>query len=317
MKKLFDSCKIRNTIIKNRIDVPPMVNLKGDNPEGLVNDHSLKYYERLKDGNFGIVTLEALVVDPNGKLALNQLGVWNDQQIDGYQKIAKMYQGTNTILMAQLHHAGVMSVIDNAISASDIEIATKTRKLQARAMSIDEIKMIEQAFINAALRIEKAGINGVELHGAHNYLLSQFLNDRVNKRNDDYGQDHTLIIKNIVNGIRAKANKDFIIGIRMGAFEPTLNDAINHARIFEEIGMDYLSVSHGFSFLADEYAPENYEYAEVIFGASEIKKEVNIPVFAVEGIKTHKQANDILALTNVDMVCIGRATLQNPKWAII
>lgn len=99
--------------------------------------------------------------------------------------------------------------------------------------------------MNAAVRIWKAGYDGIELHGAHRYLICQFLNPRVNKRTDEYGKQPTLFVIEIINRIREIVPDTFIIGIRLGAFEPTLADGIANAKALEKNGIDFLNISYG------------------------------------------------------------------------
>ncbi len=311
MKKLFDTFKIRNLEIKNRICVPPMVCFNYSDKSSFVTDENIQHYKNYSQGGFGLVIVEANVIDENGVLAPEQLGIFSDEHIVNHKKITENFINNNTPVILQIHHAGVMSSLKETVSSYEYTLRDKT----ARELSIDEVKKIETNFINSAIRAEKAGYKGVELHAAHNYLLTQFLNSRVNKRSDEYGKDRLLIIKNIYKGIRENVNSDFIVGIRLGAFEPTLNDGINHAKLLEKIGFDYLNISSGFSFEADSEKPIDFPFSDVIYGASEIKKQVNIPVFCVNGINSHKTAKEVLEQCNVDMVCIGKASLVNQNWA--
>ncbi len=309
MKKLFEEFKIRNTTIKNRVCVPPAVCFGFSDDTGYVTQKNINHYNEYAKGGFGLVIIEATAIDKNGRLSFDQLGIFEDGQIEGHKKIAELFKDSTVVL--QIHHAGVMSPCEDLVSSYEYTLKDKA----ARKLSLKEVKEMEEKYILAAIRAYKAGYNGVELHGAHNYLLTQFLNERVNKRDDEYGKDKTLIVKNILKEIRKNTSKDFIVGIRMGVFEPTIDHGIKHAKIFEEIGIDFLNVSSGFSFEADAIKPENFEFKDVIYGAGEIKKNVSIPVFAVNGINSKQDAQKVLEITDVDMVCLCRATLVNQNWA--
>ncbi len=311
MKKLFEELKIRNTVIRNRLCVPPMVYFNLSDSTGKATEKNAEHYKSLAEGGFGLIIVEANAVEKEGRLSFDQLGLWNDDQIEGHKKIVEQIKKENVAVVVQIHHAGVMGVCKNIVSSSEYTVRERT----ARALTTDEVKYIENSFVNAAIRAEKAGYDGVELHGAHSYLLTQFLNSRVNKREDEYGEDRTLIVKNMLKKIRENTNDDFIVGIRMGAFEPTIDDGINHAKTFEQIGLDFLNVSYGFSLEADDPTPSDFPFSGAVYGAGEVKKHVNIPVFAVNGITTAKQAKDALEATDVDMICIGKGALVNPNWA--
>ncbi len=311
MKQLFESFKIKGLEIKNRVCVPPMVCFNFSDGKGNVTDKNVEHYKSVAKGGFGLVIVEATVVSEQGMLHSSQLGLWNDSQIDGHKRIVEAVHSENTPVVLQVHHAGVMSPREDRVSSFEYNLNGN----QARALTFEEIVEIENHFADTALRAQKAGYDGVELHGAHNYLITQFMNSRVNKRTDAYGEDRALFVKNIVKKIRAKVGEDFVVGIRMGVFEPTLQDGVNHAKIFESIGIDFLNVSGGFRFEADPEKPDDFPLDHLIYGAGEVKKAVNIPVFAVYEINSKQKAEQTLELTNVDMVCIGRGVLVNYNWA--
>ena len=154
-----------------------------------------------------------------------------------------------------------------------------------------------------------------QFHACHSYLISQFLNRKVNRRDDLYGQHPELFALEIIHGIRQQTPPDFVIGIRLGGFEPTLADGIEYARIFEESGVDFLDISYGFVQESTPTVPKDYPFKDIIYAAQKIKEAVSIPVFAVNGINSPELADEILEKTNVDMVDIGRGTLVNYNWA--
>ena len=133
--------------------------------------------------------------------------------------------------------------------------------------------------------------------------MCQFFNRRVNRRSDEYGREPERFALEILTGIRALTPKSFIIGIRLGAFEPALADGIAHAKALEEAGIDFLDISYGFQGMDEPEKPEDFPYRDVIYGAAEIKKQVHVPVFAVYGIQSPQMAEDILMRTGVEM-CI-------------
>ena len=108
---------------------------------------------------------------------------------------------------------------------------------------MDEIHVLENEYIQAVRRAYEAGYDGVELHGCHSYLLSQFMNKRVNKRTDEYNADGMKILENILEGIRKVVPENFIVGIRLGAVEPPIEDGIAHAKWLEALGIDFINVS--------------------------------------------------------------------------
>ena len=119
----------------------------------------------------------------------------------------------------------------------------------------------------------------------------------------------------ILEGIRKTVPEDFVVGIRLGAFEPTLEDGIRHAKILEQHGIDFLDISYGFTEEQETEKPAGFPYKDIVYAAGEIKKQVSVPVFAVNGIRTPEDARGALELTQVDMIDVGRGSLANSNWA--
>ena len=312
MKALGDTFKIKHTLIQNRICFPPMVCFKYDHADGMVREESVKHYRTLAKGGAGLLIQEATCINPNGKLAPLQLGIWSDDQIDGLKKITTAVHEEGGTLILQIHHAGVVGIAEDPLCPSPYQFNEKTGK----EMSLEEIAQTQKDFVEAARRAYLAGYDGVELHGCHNYLICQFLNPRVNKRTDMYGETPIKFVTEILDEIRKITPENFIVGIRLGAFEPTLEESIKNSIILEKAGIDFLDISFGFVPESEPYAPEGYPFDTRIYAAEEIKKKVSIPVFAVGNIHTPETAKAVLEKTNVDMVDVGRSMLVDPDWAI-
>ncbi|HPS62329.1 MAG TPA: hypothetical protein PLK82_04665 [Bacteroidales bacterium] len=160
-------------------------------------------------------------------------------------------------------------------------------------MTRDGIRAIEEAFIAGAVRAREAGFDGVELHGAHGYLLNQFASVHYNKRTDEYGGSLSgclTLAEGIIRGIRNRCGEGFIIGYRMGANSPTLEDGIRIAGMLETFGVDLLHVSHGGNLLNLPRTPREFEFNWIVYCATRVRPEVGIPVIAVNEIKTAERA---------------------------
>lgn len=315
MSRLFTPWSLKGRTIKNRICVPPMVCFGWSDESGAVSDRHVEHYRAIAEGGAGLIIQEATCVDPDGRLSMDQLGIWEDTQIEGLKKIVDAVHGAGVPILVQIHHAGVISDTENRVCPSDYSCVHKGVEKHGRELTVEEIRRIEEEFIEGARRAWEAGYDGVEIHGCHSYLISQFLNWRVNRRTDEYNSESMTILKNILDGIRKAVPGEFIVGIRLGAFEPGVTEGIAHAKWLEGQGIDFIDVSYGFDLEAKREKPEGYPYAEAIYGAERIKKEVSVPVFAVFGIKDGETAEHILEDTNVDMVDIGRGVLVNYNWA--
>ena len=301
--------RIRSLDIKNRLLVPPMVCYHWAEQDGHVSEKHLQHYENFAAGGFGLIIVEATAITPRSRLADPELGLWDDAQIDGFREIAERVHKYGAKVFVQLVHAGLNGIDKDAETVSDIPWR---RGINGHEMSVKRIRETTQDFVSAALRAQQAGLDGVELHGCHGYLLSQFMNKRLNHRTDAYGEDVTLFAKEALTAVRAAVRDDFIVGIRLGAFEPLLEDGIRHALALAPY-TDFLNVSYGGE--CDPAKPEGFSCSEAVYGASRIKALLpDMPVFGVHQIDSAEAVQNALA-TGIDMAAIGHAALVDPAFA--
>lgn len=315
MTKLSEPLKIKGITVKNRICVPPLVCYGWVGEDGIVTDKNVEHYRAMARGGAGLIIQEATCICPEGRISADQLGIWSDAHIPGLKRIVDAVHGEGVPIFIQLHHAGVIGGLDPVVAPSDYSCLHKGVLKNGRALTLEEIHTITRQFIDGARRAYAAGYDGVELHGCHGYLLCQFMNRRVNRRTDAYRSDDMLILDNIMSGIRKVTPPEFIMGIRLGVFEPTLADSIAHARWLEDHGIDFIDASYGFTYEMDKEVPEDYPLLDIHYGAQVLKGQVSVPVFAVYGIDSAARAQQVLDVTGVDMVDIGRGTLVNYSWA--
>ena len=161
-------------------------------------------------GGFGLTMTCASHVQANGKGFPGQLGIFSDKHIEGHKRLATELKSHGSLAVVQLHYAGMRSPEDliegQPVSASSI------KKHNARELSLEEVKQLKNDFVSAALRAQKSGYDGVEVHGAHGYILSQFLSADINARIDDYGgslDNRARLLFEITNGIRQACGPDF------------------------------------------------------------------------------------------------------------
>ena len=313
MQKLFREFNIKNVKMKNRICIPPMV--VGFSNDGSVTPENVERYKKLAQGGAGLIIQEATCINIDGKLSGNQLGMWADEQIEGLKRIVDVVHQENCPIFIQIHHAGVVGISENPLCPSDYEYKKNEKTVIGREMTIEDIKSIQNDYIQAARRAYEAGYDGIELHGCHGYLISQFLNKRVNKRTDEYGTNPENFVIEILDGIRKITPKEFVVGIRLGGFEPTIEDGVHYAKVLERNGIDFFDISYGFANEQEMKVPEGYKYSNAVYAAERIKEEVSVPVFAVNGIYSAETAEEILNERDIDMVDIARGALINPNWA--
>lgn len=309
VKQLFDTVQIRNTTVRNRICVPPMITYGSGAEAG---DDRIRHYRALAAGGAGLIIAEATCVTDKGQLGQGQMGVWDDAHIPGLRELAEAVHEEGGTVLLQLHHAGVVGM--GEFLCPDAYVLNET--VTGKKMTLGDIETVTEAFIQAGRRAYEAGFDGMELHGCHSYLISQFLNSRVNRREDLYGQTPEKLPIDILTGIRRLVSPDFIVGIRLGVFEPTLADGLRHAKLMDAAGFDFLDISYGFTREQDlPELPGGFPYRDVVYAAGEVKKACSLPVFAVNQIRTPQEAQGVLERTDVDMTDIGRAMLVDYEWA--
>lgn len=315
MGLLFQPFQIKNLNIKNRICFPPVVCYSAGREDGFVTEQHIEHYRNIAKGGTGLIIQEATCVDKMGRLSRRQLGIWEDGQIDGLSGIVKAVHEEGCPILIQIHHAGAAGVEKELLCPSNYCFQKNGSQNIGREMTIEEIHQIRQEFVDAAVRAYKAGYDGVELHGCHQYLMCEFFNGRVNKREDEYGIYPERFAVEILKAVKARVPKEFLVGIRLGGFEPDLKSSQQFAKILEKEGIDFLDISYGFTGEDETYAPDDFLFQPCIYAAQEIKKVVSVPVFAVNSIMSPEMAEEVLQKTNVDLVDIARGIMVNPSWA--
>jgi 2,4-dienoyl-CoA reductase-like NADH-dependent reductase (Old Yellow Enzyme family) len=321
MPQLLDPLKVGSLELRNRIVIPPMATNYANN-KGEVTDKLIEHYvDRTKD--LGLLIVEHSFVAKTGRVRLTQLGAHSDHLIPGLSKLVDAVHENNTPLALQINHGGGTTSRDitgsQPIAPSSVMHPRMGNEIP-HELSLDEIKEVIYCFKRAAFRAAKAGFDAVEVHGAHGYLLGQFMSPLTNKRKDDYGgslKNRARLSCKIIDEIRGDLGPDFPIFYRLGAEDMylgglSLQEGVEAAKMFVDKGVDILDVSGGL--IGD--APEGLEGpGYFVPQAAAIKKAVNVPVIGVGGINTAHEADEIIRSGKVDLVAIGRAILKEPKWA--
>lgn len=314
-EKLFTPWSLKGFQLQNRICVPPLVIYTWSDDTGIVSEKHLAHYKDLVRGGAGLVIQEATSVCREGRITLDQLGIWEDGQMQGLKRIAEVMHSAGMPAIVQLSHAGLLGAKpEYQVSPSAYRCFGNGEERSGRELTKEEIHRIEQQFIDGAKRALRSGYDGIELHASHGYLLSEFMNAGLNRRTDAYNAKDGLILRNIIEGIRAVTPPDFLLGVRLGVFEPDLDAGIQNARWLESLGVDFIDAFYGCDWEARLEQPEGYPFNSSIYGAERVKQAVSIPVFAVYQISSGEQAEAILTQTGVDMVVIGRGSLVNESW---
>lgn len=323
LKNLFSPITIKGKTLKNRMAVAPMVT-NYCNEDGTCTEMFSAYHEAKAKGGFGMIITEDFAVRPRGKGFKHLPGLWNDEQIPGFKEFTKRIHKHDTVLIAQIYHAGRQSskmVLGEAPQAPSA-IPCPFSPDMPEELSIEEIKKIITEFGDCALRAEKAGFDGIEVHGAHGYLISQFMSSYTNKRTDEYGgslQNRIRFAVEVVKDIRSKVSKDFIVGYRISADEyvtggRNIGDTMTIVPYLEEAGIDYIHVSAGVYRSFDDIIPSQYRgHSWNTNAAVEVKKITKLPVISVGRINDPRLAETIIASGKSDIVAMGRQSLTDPE----
>lgn len=322
MSNLLKSLQIKNLKLKNRLVMPPIATSKAD-PEGRVSQEILDYYdEKSKGGYISLIIVEHAYISKEGQYSERQLSVTDDTSIEGLKKLANVIHNNGSRAIMQINHAG--SATNQELTGHQpvgpSAIPHPRRGNLARELSVEEIKIIIEQFKDAAVRVKKAGFDGVEIHGVHGFLLNQFLSPLTNKRTDAYGGDvfkRVRIYKEIIEAIINELGRDFPIFVRLSVTDHmegglTIEDSKLAAQELEKSGLAGLHVSGGFC----GYTPPN-SGEEGYFSAfsQAIKSVVALPVILTGGITRPSVAEDLLASGKADLIGVGRAIMNDSNWA--
>jgi len=312
---LFSGFDLKGFRVKNRIVFPPMVCFGYAGEDGIAGPKNIEHYRLRAESGAGILITEATAVQKDGRASASQLGIWSDDHIEGLGGVTATVRGHGAVSILQLHHAGLMT--PPAVSPVPVGPSAEKEKPSSRELTNDEIRGIIKAYIQGAVRAREAGFDGVEIHGAHGYLLNQFANPLWNQRTDEYGgsfENMMRIATEIIHGIRADCGNEFIMGYRMGANSPTLEAGIEIARYLESLGIDYLHVSHGGNLQNLPRPPKGFDFNWIVYSGVSIRKHIKIPVIVVNEIRTPQRAEFLVAGGYTDFVSIGRPQLADPYW---
>ena len=311
---LLEPLKVGGFTLRNRIVMAPMQSGRATF-EGAVTNKLINFYVK-RSAFVGLPIVEHAYVSIAGKLSLKQLGIYDDALISGFEKLATAIQETGAPAVLQITHAG--GVANKKVIGT--QPAGPSAQGKMRELQKTEIESIADEFVLAAKRAVKAGFDGVELHGAHGYLLCQFFSPLLNKRNDEFGsslENRMRFPLMVTKKVRAILKGKLLL-YRIGADDLAPNgiqiaESKEFAVKLQEAGVDIIDVSGGMC----GAEPKQLEKVKGYFipQASKIKKAVKVPVIGVGGITAATYADKLVREGAVDLVAVGRALLKEPDWA--
>jgi 2,4-dienoyl-CoA reductase-like NADH-dependent reductase (Old Yellow Enzyme family)/thioredoxin reductase len=316
---------------RNRIVLSPMVRNYAT-PEGFVTRQLIDHYASLARGGIGLIIVEATFVERSGKGFYQQLGIHDNRCITGLNELVDAVKEYGSRVSIQLHHAGRQT--DMATSGMAVvapsPIPCPVSEGSPKELTIGEINKLVEAFAQAARRAKQAGFDAVELHGAHGYLVNQFLSPNTNQRTDKYGgnlEGRATFLLEIISRTRELVGKDFAVTARINADDyvaggMTITECQELARILEKVGIDALNITAGtYECMLDDritspfgmistYAPRG----QLIALAEQVKEVVNIPIITVGAI-TPEIGEKALRDGKADFIAMGRALIADPGLA--
>jgi len=317
MVNLADSVSFgRGPASKNRFMLAPLTNSQS-HVDGTLSDDEYTWLVKRAEGGFGLTMTCASHVQAVGQGFPGQLGCFDDKHIPGLTRLADAIRANNSLSFVQLHHAGRRSPSE-LIGGAPV-CPGEDEKTGSRVLTTEEVEQLIEDFIVAAVRCEKAGFDGVELHGAHDYIICQFLNAELNTRSDKYGgsfENRQRVLFDIINGIRARCGKDFNLAVRLSPerFGMKTSEIVQvYKRIVAEGKVDLIDMSlwDCFKLGADE------DYADQRLVDIFANLERGNVVLAVAG-KLYS-ADDVQRAVDAgaDMVAVGRGAVSNHNFPVL
>jgi NADPH2 dehydrogenase len=324
MNTLFTSLHIKNVTLRNRIVMPPMC-MYSAGSDGLATPwHSFHYRTRAQGGT-ALIIQEATAVESRGRISSRDLGIWDDSHIPGLRDIVKGIKAEGAVPAIQLGHAGRKCCApgEDVIAPSPINFDPADGEYKTpREMSRQDMDVVAESFKNAALRAAEAGYEILEIHGAHGYLISEFLSPLTNTRTDDFGGDiarRAEFLRMIVRAVRSVWKEENPLILRISALDYAeggnkSEDLAQIINLVKDEGIDIVHVSTG-GVVPNVKIPAGPAFQ--IPAARIIKNLTGLPVVGGGLITSSSQAEEVVSSGDADLVFLGRELLRNPYFPLL
>ncbi|MHA1793204.1 MAG: oxidoreductase [Promethearchaeota archaeon] len=321
---LFSKLKIGSMSIQNRIVMPAMhLSYSSD---GYINDKIIEFYKARAKSEIGLIIIGGCYVNNYGMGVPSMISISDDKYIDGLRKFASVIHETSSVkVAAQLYHSGRYS-FESLIGTQPVSASatySSFSRQTSRALTIDEIHQQVEDFARAAERAKKAGFDAVEICGSAGYLIDQFMSPLTNKRTDKYGgsvENRLRFPIEVIEACKNAIGENMALIMRYSGSDLVpgsnkLEDKVKFAPMLESAGLDALNVTGGWHESRVPSITMNVPPATFTYFSNEIRKAVNIPVFASNRINDPALAESILRESKADAVCIGRGQICDPEFA--
>lgn len=320
MGRLFKPFELKSLKLKNRIVMPPMCMYSAQN--GVANAFHETHYTTRAMGGAGLIIVEATGVLPQGRISDHCLGLWNDEQGKALAQVVERVHAAGAKIGIQLIHAGRKSTVTGGPLHAPSPVRFSEEFPVPEAMTQAEIDEVVEAYGQAAVRAYNAGFDLIEIHGAHGYLINQFISPLTNFRKDSYGdspENRFRLLTEVVRSVRMVWPDTMPLSVRISAEEyaegglraEDLARGILNANL-EALGVDLLHVSSGgvVAVPVRDFPGYQLEFARVI------GRSTGLPVITGGRMTDPVHAEDVLALPGIELVFLGRELLRNPYWPL-
>ena len=294
----------------------PMCQYSADT-EGSLQDWHRVHYTTRAVGQVGMIITEATAVESRGRISNNDLGIWNESFVEPFSDLIKQVHAYHCRIGIQLAHAGrKATILDEPIVAPGTVSFNDQYQIPIE-LSASEIQVVVSAFGQAARRAVAAGVDFIEIHGAHGYLINQFLSPLTNKRTDEYGRNRTFFLQEVLEEVITHIPEEMPVFLRVSAEDYVVDG--NHpkemCRLLEPIRhlIDLVHVSSGGA--VDNTLIKTYPGYQVSF-AKIIRQQLKLPVMAVGMLESPELAEETLRDGSADLIALGRELLRNPYWPL-
>jgi 2,4-dienoyl-CoA reductase-like NADH-dependent reductase (Old Yellow Enzyme family) len=299
--------------MKNEFMLAPLTNMQS-HQDGTLGDDEYTWLTKRAQGGFGLTMTCAAFAQTSGKGFNGQLGASDQSHLDGLKRLAEGIQQHDSLAYTQIVHGGMRTF--KKFTGQEPMCPSANEETGARAMTLEDIEATQEAFVNAAVMSQKAGFDGMEIHGAHGYLLCQFLSSDINKREDDYGgelSNRTRILDNIIAGVKQSCGADFSLALRLSPtrFGIQLDEIVSYyERLCQTGTLDFIDMSLWDVFEEVSEGPHAGQRLVDVFAKLE-RGETKLTVAGK--IMTAEHVRDVLA-AGVDFVALGRAGILHHDW---
>lgn len=323
MEFLLKPFTYKGLTFKNRIVMPPMCQYSAQ--DGVPNEWHLQHYVSRAVGGTGLIIVEMTNVEPDGRITNHCLGLWNDAQKAALARIVSECKSYGAKMGVQIAHAG-RKAEDTDQPVSSVAKPFSSQMKTPKALTLREIEEMIGKFKRSAEKAIEAGVDIIELHGAHGYLIHQFHSPFINNRTDEYGKELTKFGVDIIKAVKSVMPADMPLIMRISGKEYVPNGygidyAVKLCKVYKDAGVDWFHVSSGgeASYEESGMTPRGIPSSEKGYQvplANEIKNSLDVPVIAVGKLEDPEFADAVIASGKADFVAVGRGMLNNPHWAL-